>query len=610
MSGLGRFLNRLLGNKKGTSLSPQQPSHEDMQRARTLEPAGVATIHLPSSFKLQHQEANKWPDGFWDHFNTGVSHYRKGHYCKAKTAYLSARSLLTGYAALETALLRTYRKLYKGAIDKELWDEAYGELCELIEALPAGVTDTDRRQFNKVVKVLKESDPSFQGQPLPLQKRRETRGKKPAAEVDSASGIGIEVQRDDTWERPKGERPLRWQERQLTTKGFVAVHRAYDEQAGGYTSCRIMEYSPEGEMVSERDWEQSFYRLKVSQNGEHLIGYSDDLKMSLWTFGIDRLAERSIAREADNNKYHVRCVDLSEDTTRFLFTSSTRAYLVDQLLRTLRVWIMPPPAGYEVEHESQDDTANEQIERALATLELTGHPTQEAIKAQFRRIVFRYHPDRNPGNVAAQERTKEIILAYKRVSEEDVVTALEGLGGKESYYQVLHEADVEVGSAGLSMKFTISMIGPGDWIYASHMISSAERIYLGCYSGVIYSVDVNGNVLKVYHTDAPIDGILERGSYLYIWTSTSLYVLQGDKVTNHIDLREGGLECFAEWGLIVKEGRSLVLFAEDGSWIGTVRFSKEPREVIPAVTGLVAYSAKERFLILFSDPPAAASVRS
>jgi hypothetical protein len=197
---------------------------------------------------------------------------------------------------------------------------------------------------------------------------------------------------------------------------------------------------------------------------------------------------------------------------------------------------------------------------------------------------------------------KEIIAAYKMVSEEDVLAALEGLGDTEYYYKIFHQTEVEIPGTGLSMKFTMSMSGPGDWIYASHMAPHGERMYLGCYSGMLYCIDLGGNVLKIYSTDAPINGILERRGYIYIWTYTSLYVLQDDKVANHIDLREGGLECFTEWGIIVSKRPSLILRSEDGAWLGTVHFPKEPREVIPTATGLVAYTAKERFQVLLSGP--------
>jgi DnaJ-domain-containing protein 1 len=452
---------RLMGREQGTQAVPRASPRENAPDARTLEPAGATTIRLAPSFKPRQQDAIQWPDGFWDRFNIASSYYNRGHYQEAKAAYIAARSLLSDYAALDVALLRTYRKLYKAAIDKQRWDEAYRELRELFRSLPADASDTDRKQFNKVLEVLKNTHADFSGQPLPLQKQAETTRKKPEIKVESASGIGIAVQRDDAWERPKGERPLRWQERQVMPKGFMAMYRVYAEQASGDGACRIRTYSPEGEMVSERDWVQSFYRLKMCPTGEYLIGCSDDLQLSLWTINGDRLAERSIRREAEDNKYHVRCVDLSEDARHCLFTSATRAYLLDQWLRALRVWIMPPPEGYQVERGGQD-AGNERIERALATLELVGHPTQAEIKTQFRRLALRYHPDRNPGDAAAQERMKEIIAAYKIVSEDDALAALEGLGDRDYYYKILHESEMEITGTGLSMNLTISMSGPGD----------------------------------------------------------------------------------------------------------------------------------------------------
>jgi hypothetical protein len=212
-----------MGRNQGSQLVRRESPRENGHDACTLNPAEAATIRLAPSFKPRQQEAITWPDSFWDRFNTASSHYNQAHYQKAKEAYIAARSLLSGYAALDVALLRTYRKLYKAAIDKQRWGEAHRELCELFKTLPADVSDTDRNQFNKVLEVLKKTDADFPGQPLPLQKQAKTTRKKPAAQVESASGISIAVERDDTWERPKGERPLRWQERQVMPKGCMAI---------------------------------------------------------------------------------------------------------------------------------------------------------------------------------------------------------------------------------------------------------------------------------------------------------------------------------------------------------------------------------------------------
>jgi molecular chaperone DnaJ len=54
-----------------------------------------------------------------------------------------------------------------------------------------------------------------------------------------------------------------------------------------------------------------------------------------------------------------------------------------------------------------------------ATLGVERKATMVEIKAAYRRLALRYHPDRNPGDRAAEERFKELSLAYAVLSDED-----------------------------------------------------------------------------------------------------------------------------------------------------------------------------------------------
>lgn len=50
--------------------------------------------------------------------------------------------------------------------------------------------------------------------------------------------------------------------------------------------------------------------------------------------------------------------------------------------------------------------------KAMADLNL-GHPfTEDELKANYKKLAKQYHPDRNPGNSAAEEKFKQITASY------------------------------------------------------------------------------------------------------------------------------------------------------------------------------------------------------
>ena len=50
-------------------------------------------------------------------------------------------------------------------------------------------------------------------------------------------------------------------------------------------------------------------------------------------------------------------------------------------------------------------------------LEVEKNASGEAIKKAYRKKAMKYHPDRNPGDVGAEERFKDVANAYRLVGD-------------------------------------------------------------------------------------------------------------------------------------------------------------------------------------------------
>jgi len=59
--------------------------------------------------------------------------------------------------------------------------------------------------------------------------------------------------------------------------------------------------------------------------------------------------------------------------------------------------------------------------KALYTLELDGDATQSSIKAKYKALVKRHHPDANGGDRSSEEKLREIIQAYNYLKSNKLV---------------------------------------------------------------------------------------------------------------------------------------------------------------------------------------------
>ncbi|UYN98485.1 MAG: DnaJ domain-containing protein [Devosia sp.] len=64
---------------------------------------------------------------------------------------------------------------------------------------------------------------------------------------------------------------------------------------------------------------------------------------------------------------------------------------------------------------------NEPDRRALETLGFTGHAKSDEIKAAYKNLVKKHHPDVNGGDASSEERLRSVIAAYAHLKKQGFV---------------------------------------------------------------------------------------------------------------------------------------------------------------------------------------------
>jgi hypothetical protein len=284
--------------------------------------------------------------------------------------------------------------------------------------------------------------------------------------------------------------------------------------------------------------------------------------------------------------YHLRTVELTSDLSFFCFTCVSKAYILNQNFEIIAVFQVPHKDEYE--KRSKRGGASPAIQKHLSVLGLTSPTTQEEVKTAFRKLIYKYHPDRNPDSTEAEEKAKELINAYESLSGQDISTAIDS-NNPDDFYWVNKKYSFSTEVNGLRIEFNIGPDSPDDWIYGSGFSADNSRIYLGCYSGKIYETNFDGSVNKIYLIPEdekcdrggptnPLSFIYDTDKLKYILSHYYLYVLENDIAINHIKCNLGQIRWFEE-GIIKQLDKEIILFDKKGNLLGNIVFKTPVRHL-------------------------------
>lgn len=567
-------------------------AYEQKMKGKVLDPSSSVSIELPRVPKTNFEEGRKPPE-YWEIYNKGVSLYTRKWYGRARAEFLKLLDYENPHQTFYTYLLRTYRKILADLIEKKKFADAHEAYGEFFDICGEHVTDTDRRNYNKLVDQLSQNKPGVQYQKVALIGRK----KEPEYEIDASDQYVLAMTREIKF--GKEERPGKkdWNFIGRIDSGVLYVGCAYNKELSKYDSSVLVLRNRSGDLEREFTVDHGIYRFKTAEDASRFVASSDDLVLYLYSMREGCLGTCDLKGYADD-KRHVRCVDISPEGQFLLFTHIDLVYLMDASLRVINDWKTPAKEGWERRTDpgvsERTAAGSEGYRRQVAVLGLSGEPAKEEIKRAYRAMLHRYHPDRNPDDPTATEKTREIIAAYEGLTGEDAKQAFVGVENAEYYYRLIDQMKIEVPGTSVSFTLELGMVGPGeDWIYATCLGPQAERIYLGCYSGKVYCITKDGHVVKRYDCHDTVRSIREKGDRLFIETDYCLFILMGDRYFAHVHTWKAGDVRWNKSGFMLVGTKTVRLFTDEGAEIGSISFKNNIYDTYEADGAICVITARK-----------------
>ena len=347
-----------------------------------------------------------------------------------------------------------------------------------------------------------------------------------------------------------------------TSSGVFMIDNTGNASGLGNIEAAALHFDRKGLMIATKALLHNVYRIGVHPMGKGFIALSQDCVLHAYDDALEPIFETNLALAPeivalkkrfgvsdDRFKNHIRCVALSRDAGRYLFTAVDEAWCIDAKGRGLWGAKLPIKEGWKPTQQTSTGTGTSaEIERALALIGLSLPVTADDLKSRYRELAKQWHPDLNRANPRAGDQMTALNAAMETLTGIDA-SAVPRFAGM-TFTRELEKTEVDVSGFKLTMTLgmTVGEIHAADWIYAASFAASSNHVYLAGYSGRVVEVDDHGNGVRVYDIGTVPKCIVDTGEFLYLLTDTRLYVLRAEALHAVVDVFEGGELFVAQTG--------------------------------------------------------------
>ena len=488
-------------------------------------------------------------------------------------------------------IAKAYRKLIIQRMKAGQLAAAAEQCVEMFEMVSSHIQGVDQRRFNRILKQMDKAGKRHSYTPV---------------DAPSPSSEPWLTVLDGTEWTVAGQRRLTSDElpnsafdtASVDGSGMWLLDRSGSSSNNPEVRSVLRRLDRHGRLVGERTLSHVAYRTGAGHVGSSIAIMDSSGGLHIYDAALNVLTETDLQKDRrvvdhfrtiDTNYWgefssQVRAIDVSPEGDRYLFTLADEAWCCTMSGRSLWGVAMPLNEGWErvVARTERYGVAHE-VESALRLfgLALPMNPTD--IKRRYRELTRAHHPDRNPGDPAAEEKMKALNLAFEVLTGVDPNT-LE-FEESDSTYFMRTAPDLEFEVEGYRFEITMSLGTPQDWVYAASFAAAGGCAYVATYSGKVILLSAEGQPLVVYDIGTCPTEIAEIDRYVYFLTPTRLYIIEDrTRLAAIHDVFDLGRLLVSKSGFGLLTRKRLQWFTESGKKLGELQ-SRDPIRRVHKICG-------------------------